>query len=55
MGIEGAANVGLYGRSYADHDQRSVLCTATAGLVSLICTTDLFKLTDVPSFRDETE
>jgi hypothetical protein len=31
--IETAANLGLYGRSFADHDQRSVLATTTAGVV----------------------
>jgi hypothetical protein len=31
--IETAANLGLYGPAFADHDQRSVLATTTAGVV----------------------
>ena len=31
--IESAANAGFYGPAFADHDQRSLLATATGGLV----------------------
>lgn len=30
--IEGSANVGFFGRSYAEHDHRSVICTAAVAI-----------------------
>jgi len=34
--IENAAHFGLYGPRFADHDQRSVICTITAGVMLVL-------------------
>jgi hypothetical protein len=34
--IENAAQLGLYGQSFAEHDQRSAICTLTAGVVLVL-------------------